>query len=115
MDDGTTRIQPYVDGSSKEDLSKWFDFVFYAKTIINPSNKREYVWITERSEMYNDAKDRTGLLDSQIPQDYQLVIDAANKKEFDGAKILIIGSPGSGKTYSLQTLNKEVSNENTNN
>jgi len=115
MDDGTTRIQPYVDGSSKEDLSKWFDFVFYSKTIINPSNKREYVWITERSEMYNDAKDRSGLLGSQIPQDYQLVIDAANKKEFDGAKILVIGSPGSGKTYSLQTLNKEVSNENTNN
>ena len=65
--------------------------------------------------MYNDAKDRSGLLDSQIPQDYQLVINAANKKDFDGAKILIIGSPGSGKTYSLQTLNKEVSNENTNN
>ena len=33
---------------------------------------------------------------------------AAQEKGFDGAKILVIGSPGSGKTYSLQTLvNKE--------
>ena len=39
-----------------------------------------------------------------MDQDYAQVVAAAKKKGFDGAKILIIGSPGSGKTYSLQTL-----------
>ena len=37
-------------------------------------------------------------------QDFQLVINAANEAGFDGCKILVIGSPGSGKTYSLKTL-----------
>jgi GTPase SAR1 family protein len=39
-----------------------------------------------------------------MEQDYAVVVSAAKKKGFDGAKILVIGSPGSGKTYSLQTL-----------
>ena len=39
-----------------------------------------------------------------MEQDYTVVIAAAKEKGFDGAKILVIGSPGSGKTYSLQTL-----------
>ena len=108
MDDGN-KVVPYIDGSSKEDISKWFDFVFYTKTIID-GNNRSYRWITARSEKYDHAKDRTGLLESEIEQDYQLVINAANEKGFDGAKVLVIGSPGSGKTFSLQTLvNKETS------
>ena len=39
-----------------------------------------------------------------MEQDYAKVIAAAKEKGFDGAKILVIGSPGSCKTYSLQTL-----------
>ena len=31
-------------------------------------------------------------------------MDAANKTGFNGCRILIIGSPGSGKTYALRTL-----------
>jgi len=115
MDDGGTKLLPYIDGSSKEDISKWFDFVFYSRTITNPSGKREYVWVTERNEMFDHAKDRTQLLPAQIPQNYQLVIEAATKKGFDGCKILIIGSPGSGKTYSLKTLNNEGGDTNENN
>ena len=102
MDDGN-KVIPYIDGSSKDDISKWFDFVFYTKTIMD-GDERKYLWITGRSEKYDHAKDRTGLLDSEMEQDYQVVIAAANEKGFDGAKILVIGSPGSGKTYSLQTL-----------
>jgi len=104
MDDGN-KVMPYIDGSTKEDISKWFDFVFYTKTIIDGKN-RKYMWITARDEKYDHAKDRTSLLPELMEQDYQQVIDAANKKGFSGVKILIIGSPGSGKTFSLRTLAK---------
>ena len=102
MDDGN-KVVPYIDGSSKEDISKWFDFVFYTKTIVDGDN-RNYRWITARTEKYDHAKDRTGLLDAEIEQNFDLVLKAAKKKGFAGAKILVIGPPGSGKTYSLQTL-----------
>ena len=111
MDDGN-KVVPYIDGSSKEDISKWFDFVFYTKTVVDNA-ERDYRWITARSEKYDHAKDRTNLLPPEMSQDYRKVIAAAKEKGFDGAKILVIGSPGSGKTYSLQTLvNKETKNEN---
>ena len=45
-------------------------------------------------------------LDAEIPQDYNIVMNAVNKTGWDGAKILIVGSPGSGKTLSLRTLTK---------
>ena len=104
MDDGVNKIIPYIDGSTKEDISKWFDFVIYTKTMNKSKDEVEYLWHTKHSTMYDHAKDRTQLLDTAIPQDYQLIIDAAKKKGFDGAKILVIGSPGTGKTLSLRTL-----------
>ena len=111
MDDGSTRIQPYIDGSTKDDISKWFDFVFYTKTI-KKNNMRKFVWVTKRDEMYDNAKDRTNLLDDMIDQDFSLVKEAAKRKGFSNTRILIIGSPGSGKTMSLQTLTQEVSKPN---
>ena len=113
LDNGTSKIIPYIDGSTKEDISKWFDFVFYTKTSTSSKGERKYLWITKRTETYDHAKDRTDLLPAEMEQDYSQVIAAANKKGFDGCKILIIGSPGSGKTWSLKTL-KGGSNENTN-
>ena len=107
MDDGGSKLVPYIDGSSKEDISKWFDFVFYCKAKTDMKGNTEYLWRTARTEKYDNAKDRTQLLDAEIPQDYQLVFDAVKKKGWDGAKILVIGSPGSGKTYSLKTINKK--------
>ena len=109
MDDGN-KVVPYIDGSSKEDISKWFDFVFYTKTIIS-GGSRSYKWITARDEKYDHAKDRTSLLEPEMDQDYNKVIAAAKEKGFDGAKILVIGPPGSGKTYSLQTLVNGGNNE----
>ena len=105
MDTGGNKILPYIDGSTKEDISKWFDFVLYATTVNHPNGTNTYVWRTNHTSLYDHAKDRTQLLDNEIPQDYQVVINAANKRGYDGAKILVIGSPGTGKTYSLRTLN----------
>ena len=104
MDTGGNKILPYIDGSTKEDVSKWFDFVLYAGTVNKPNASTEYVWHTSHTSLYDHAKDRTQLLDNVIPQDYQLLLNAAKKREYNGAKILVIGSPGTGKTYSLHTL-----------
>jgi DNA segregation ATPase FtsK/SpoIIIE-like protein len=104
MDDGQNKLLPYIDGSTKEDIAKWFDFVFYTKTNVGIKGDAEYTWVTGRSEKYDHAKDRTGTLEREIPQNYQLVLDAANKSGFNGSKILVIGTPGSGKTYALKTL-----------
>ena len=106
MDSGVNKILPYIDGSTKEDISKWFDFVLYTKTVNYPDGTNKYVWHTNHSAMYDHAKDRTQLLDSEIEQDYVTVVKAAKEKNFDGAKILVIGSPGTGKTLSLNTLTK---------
>jgi len=113
MDDGN-KVVPYIDGGTKEDISKWFDFVFYTTTVAAPSGLRHYKWVTQRTEKYDHAKDRTALLDPVIDQDYQLPINAARERGFDNCRILIIGSPGSGKTYALQTLlNKTATVTNT--
>ena len=103
MDDGVNKIIPYIDVSTKDDISKWFDFVFYTATV-KEGKDRQYVWITKRSEKYDHAKDRTDLLPEQMPQDYNEVVKAVKEKGFENCRILIIGSPGSGKTYSLSTL-----------
>ena len=113
MDSGQNKIIPYIDGSTKEDISKWFDFVFYTKTTSDAKGNRKYLWITKRTETFDHAKDRTDLLPAEMEQDCTEVIKAAKEKGFEGCKILIIGSPGSGKTWSLKTL-KGGSNENTN-
>jgi len=123
MDDGQNKLIPYIDGSSKEDIAKWFDFVFYTTARLLPTGETEYCWVTSRTEKYDHAKDRTQLLPRIMPQDYQLPIEAAKAKSFEGCKILVIGSPGSGKTFALRTLipnvesalsTKEVVQEHTN-
>ena len=104
MDDGGNKILPYIDGSTKEDIAKWFDFVFYTKTVNQLAGPSKYVWVTGRTEKYDHAKDRTASLGTEIEQDYQIPLNASRDAGFSGCKILIIGSPGSGKTYSLRTL-----------
>ena len=103
LEDGRTKIKPYIDGSTKEDISKWFDFVLYTYTKKN-GNSEDYMWRTKHSSICEHAKDRTDLLPSDIKQDFQLVIKAAKEKGFPNVRILVVGSPGTGKTKSLATL-----------
>jgi len=112
LEDGRTKIKPYIDGSTREDISKWFDFVLYTYTKKN-GQSQDYMWRTKHSEIYEHAKDRTDLLPADMIQDFQPVIEAAREKGFDNVRILIVGSPGTGKTKSLATLtNKGVTNGN---
>ena len=53
MDDGQNKLLPYIDGSTKEDIAKWFDFVFYTKTNVSLKGEAEYTWVTGRSEKYD--------------------------------------------------------------
>ena len=105
-ENGVMRVMPYIEGSTKVDVGKWFDFVLYTK-VNKKKDGREYVWVTGRDEHYCHAKDRSNMLDNEIPQNYSLVFKADKKCGWDSAKILVIGEPGSGKTMSLKTINKE--------
>ena len=98
------KVMPNIEGSTKEDLGKWFDFVLYTKVIKDAKGKRSYVWITARDEKYCHAKDRSQELPDEMPQDYSIIMNIIKNRGWDGAKILIIGDPGSGKTLSLKTL-----------
>ena len=112
LEDGRTKIKPYIDGSTKEDISKWFDFVLYTYTKRNGSSE-DYMWRTKHSSIYEHAKDRTDLLPSDMKQDFQPVIEAAMEKGFSNVRIMVVGSPGTGKTKSLATLtNKGETNGN---
>ena len=98
------KVMPNIEGSTKEDLGKWFDFVLYTKVIKNAKGERSYVWVTARDEKYCHAKDRSQDLPDEMPQDYSKIMSIIKDRGWDGAKILIIGDPGSGKTLSLKTL-----------
>ena len=105
-ENGIMRVMPYIEGSTKVDVGKWFDFVLYTKVRKAKDGSREYVWVTARDEHYCHAKDRTQELPAEIPQDYSIIFNAVKKKGWDTAKVLVIGEPGSGKTLSLRTLTK---------
>ena len=49
---GIMRVMPYIEGSTKVDVGKWFDFVLYTKVHKSKDGTRQYVWVTARDEHY---------------------------------------------------------------
>jgi len=103
-DSGIIELVPNIEGSSRYDISKWFDFVLYADTIKDENGVIQFIWRTQRDERYSNAKDRSQLLPPQIPQDYKLLLNAAKERGWSSIKVFVIGKPGTGKTKSLTTL-----------
>mgnify|MGYP003131829786 CR=1 FL=1 len=103
-DQRVLRVIPAIEGGTKKDVGKWFDFVLYTKIAKRKGGAYEYVWVTRRTEKYCQAKDRSGLLDEEITQEYAHLHQAAKERGWESIKVLIIGEPGSGKTQSLETL-----------
>jgi len=101
---GITRYVPSIEGSSRHDIAKWFDFVFYTKTVLEPDGSKSYKWVTSRTEQFPHAKDRSGILEDEIDQDYAMVMAAVESRGWDVARILVCGTPGSGKTLALKSL-----------
>tara|TARA_R100000700_G_C3178257_1_gene153859 strand:- start:917 stop:1669 length:753 start_codon:yes stop_codon:yes gene_type:complete len=101
------KVMPNIEGSTKEDLGKWFDFVLYTQVNKDDKGNRKYQWVTARDEKYCHAKDRSQELQPVMDQDYSVIFNIVKKKGWDGAKILVIGDPGSGKTMSLKTINNK--------
>ena len=80
-ENGIMRVMPYIEGSTKVDVGKWFDFVLYTKVHKAKDGTRQYIWVTARDEHYCHAKDRTQELPAEIPQDYSIIFDAVKKKD----------------------------------
>jgi len=95
---------PNIEGGTKEDIAKWFDFVLYTRVFKDEEGKYQYVWVTKKDERYNHAKDRSNMLPAEMPQDYGIIKDVVKEVGWDTFKCLVIGTPGSGKTMSLRTL-----------
>ena len=108
-ENGVLRMMPYIEGSTKVDVGKWFDFVLYTKVDKDKTGKRNYIWVTVRDERYCHAKDRSQSLYTEMLQDYSKIFNVVKEKGWGNAKVLCIGDPGSGKTLSLKTINKEGS------
>jgi len=102
---GLQKMYPAIEGSTKEDIGKWFDFVLYTKVEKDKTGKRNYIWVTARDERYCHAKDRSQALQPEMLQDYSKVFGVVKEKGWGNAKVLCIGDPGSGKTLSLKTIN----------
>lgn len=100
-DTGEFYWYPMLKGKAKDRIREFFDVVVYAKT---STDKKNYTWQTF-ADTRRMAKDRLGVLDPTMPQDFKTIVERYRQKGYE-PKILVIGESGTGKTTALNTLGK---------
>lgn len=104
--DGTTGgfyWVPAVQGGTKMEMMKYFDVIGFTHIQRVSKEKVEYLWQV-RPDGQKFAKDRKGILASEIPQNFRLILDGYKAQGDPFPKILIIGESGTGKTSAIKTL-----------
>lgn len=101
--DGSFYFQPAVKGATKESMQEYFDLVLYTKVA---KEKKVYTWQT-MADNTKFAKDRLGVLDEYVAQDFAHVINSYKKYDILYPNILVIGESGTGKTKSLTTIKEK--------
>jgi len=93
---------PAIKGSSKYDMGRCFDLILY--TVVERTREgRQWSWQTQPDPRRLLAKDRLGVLDERIPQDFSLALKPYRERGIH-PKVLVVGDSGHGKTYALKTL-----------
>lgn len=94
---------PQIQGSMKENIQQYFDIILF--TVIRPTKTggRQYNWLTAPTDS-RFAKDRKGVLEAEMPQDFSIIFDKYKTLGILNPKILVIGESGTGKSKALSTI-----------
>lgn len=98
--DGTLYFSPALKGSTADFIYEYFDCIFYTKPT---KDKKKFEWQTFASNV-KFGKDRLGLLEDFIPQNYKEVLTKYREQNNPNPKVLVIGESGTNKTRALLTL-----------
>lgn len=98
---GMFYFAPQIQGSTKNTIFEYFDCTFFTKT--SKDGRKIYTWQTY-ADTSKWGKDRLGVLEPFIPQDFKAVLDAYHKGGVPNPKIIVIGESGTGKTRALRTI-----------
>ncbi len=99
---GQFLFTPQLKGSTKDFIAEYFDCILFTK-ITKVNNKTQYNWQT-KPDGQKYAKDRLGILEEIIPQDFNLILSKYQERGILYPKILVIGESGTGKTKAIETL-----------
>lgn len=108
---GVIKYIPSMTGRMKEELMRHFDIVAYTIMETNrESGQRKYMWQLLADER-RSAKSRLDTVSEWalknkglVPQDFDLLWKCIKEGSYSNVKMLILGDSGTGKTYSIRTL-----------
>jgi hypothetical protein len=112
-DDNQVTIEiPSLKGSIAMDCAAYFDVIMYTKIEKDAKGRaKKWQWITRADRKHIIAKSRGDVLPPIMDQDLGAVLRAYHDWGETAPKILIIGDSGTGKSWSLGTINSNPEEE----
>jgi len=112
---GVIRYSAGIQGRMKDEIMRHFDIVAYTYVEPDPeTGVRSYKWVMEANHRFYSAKCRIPTVSAYLKknngmmdQDFDKLLSLIQDAGYHNTKILILGDPGTGKTFALRTL-KEV-------